>query len=378
LPDISANGKVTYNGKVQPTIVSAGYLGFTTPQKIALGMKNNTAFALDLNYTVYKPGLYTDLKIASNNLELEKEKNNKSDIDIKIEISEAYDDVLLKSLQYEIAQKDETRYKEYYDLSNGRFINGALLESDMLLAELDYKNATSNTIKQKQNYLLSIQNLKYKINIPVQSVIILTDSLQSSSVETNISADLSNNATAHRSEIKQLAIQQAGDILQLKKAKQNYLPTLSLFANYTQLFQGANFNYNNSFYWAPVNYVGVTFSVPITGSIKSVTSVREYKLELSQIGLNLKQKTADVLYEILEAQTKLDNAKQNLLVAKDNYQLSQKVYTLKELQYNLGSFSYEKLLDTEKSLSTTEQEYITAVYNYLIAKISYQKAMGSY
>src|ERR1035437_10128555 len=186
LPDISANGKITYNGQVEPTIVSPGILGFTKAQKIALGMKNNTAFALDLNYTVYKPGLYTDIKIASNNLELEREKNNKSDIDIRVEIAEAYDDVLLKSLQYDITRKNENRYKEYYDLANGKYNNGALLESDMQLAELDYKNAKANTKKQKQNYLLSIQNLNYKINFPMQSVILFADSLQSS-IGTNIS-----------------------------------------------------------------------------------------------------------------------------------------------------------------------------------------------
>ena len=145
LPDISASGKITYNEQVQPTIVPAGYLGFTEPQKIALEMKDNTAFSLDLNYSVYKPGLYTDIKIASNNLDLEKEKNRKSDIDIKVEIAEAYDNVLLKSLQFEIAQKNENRYKEYYNLANGKYSNGALLESDMQLAELDYKNAEATT-----------------------------------------------------------------------------------------------------------------------------------------------------------------------------------------------------------------------------------------
>ncbi len=377
LPDISANGQVTYNGQVQPTIVSPGLLGFTEPQKIALGMKNNTAFALDLNYTVYKPGLYTDIKIAFNHLEMEKEKKNKSDNDIKIEIAEAYDNVMLKSLQYEIARKNENRYKEYYDLVSGKYSNGALLENDMQLAELDYKNAKAQTEKQKQNYLLSVQNLKYKINIPLQSVIIFTDSLQSS-IESNMSVDLSNKVIVNRSEIKQLKIQETGYKLQLKKAKQNYLPTLSLFANYTQLFQNEAFNYSKNFFWSPVSYIGAKLSIPISGSIKNNNQVKEFNLKLAQTGLEMEQKTTDVRYEVQEALTKLSNAKQNLAVACDNYFLSQKVYELKKQQYSLGSFSYEKLLDTEKSLSTTEQEYITDVYDFLIAKINYQKALGMY
>lgn len=377
LPDISASGKITYNGQVQPTIVPAGLLGFTKPEKIALSAKNNTAFGLDLDYTIYKPGLQTDIKIASNNLALEKEKNNNSDINIKIEIAESYDNVILRSLQYTIAQKDEGRYKEYYDLANGKYKQGALLESNLLLAELDYKNAVANTAQQKQNYILSLQNLRYKINISGQSTLILTDSLPSS-VYTNADTNLSFNATANRTEIKQLAIEQEGYELQLKKSKQYNLPSFSLFANYTEFFQGAGFDYANGFYWTPLNNVGVKFSVPITGSIKNGNMVKEYQLKLHQTDLRLKQKTADVQYEVQEAVAKLNNAQLNLTVATDNYQLSQKVYEIKKQQYDLGSFSYEKLLDTEKSLSTTEQDYITAVYNYLIAKINDQKALGSY
>jgi len=340
-------------------------------------MKNNTAFALDLNYTVYKPGLYTDIKIASNDLALEREKSNQSDINIKVEIAEAYDNVLLKSLQYEIARKNKNRYKEYYNLANGKYSKGALLESDMQLAELDYKNAKANAEKQKQNYFLSMQNLKYKINVPLLSVILLTDSLQSS-METITSSDISNQAIVNRSEIKQLRIQQVGHELELKKARQSYLPTLSLFTNYTQFFQSETFNYFDNFFWSPVSSIGVKLSVPIFGSFKNTNQVKEFNLKLAQTYLEMKQKITDVQYEVQEALTKLNNAKQNLTVANDNYILSEKVYELKKQQYSLGSFSYEKLLDTEKSLSTTEQEYITDVYDFLIAKINYQKATGSY
>jgi len=252
-----------------------------------------------------------------------------------------------------------------------------LLENDMQLAELDYKNAKANSEKQRQNYLLSIQNMKCRINVPLQSVIIFTDSLKSS-FETNIGVNPTNNAIVNRSEIKQLRIQQLGYELQLKKAKQNYLPTLSLFANYTQFFQNEGFNYSDNFFWSPISYVGAKLSIPISGSFKNINQVKEFNLKLAQSNFEMKQKTTDVQYEMQEAATTLNNARQNLTVTNDNYLLSQKIYELKKQQYSLGSFSYEKLLDTEKSLSTTEQEYITGVYDFLIAKINYQKATGMY
>ena len=377
LPDLSLNGKLNYYGQLQPSIIPAGYLGFTEPHKIAIGMKNNTSFAFDINYIVYKPGLYTDIQIASNNIALEEEKNNNSDINIKIEITEAYESVLLKSLQYKIAQKIEKRFNESYNLTKGKFINGALLESDMLLAELDYKNAIAGTEKQRQDYLLSNQNLKYKINIPDNTVVFLTDSLRALEEE-DIIPVMTEDALIKRSEIKQLSIQQAGNELQLKKAKQNYLPSLSFFANYTQFYQGPQFDYSNNFYWAPVNYIGIKISIPVTGSFKNINSVKDSRLKLVQTDFLIKQKTADIQYEVQESLDKLNNAKQNLFTARDNYLLSQKIYELKKQQYDSGSFSYENFLDTEKTLNATEQEFVYAVYSFFIAKIRYQRAIGSY
>jgi outer membrane protein len=377
LPDLSASGKTTYYGDVQPSIIPAGYLGLTEPEKIAIGMKNNTAFALDLTYTIYKPGLYTDIKIAENNLALEKEKNRNKILNTKIEIITAYYNLLLKRLQYEIAKMNEQRYKEYYDLANGKYHNGAMIESDVMQAQLDYKNAQANVEKQNQDYLLSLQNLKYNINIPAQTVIIPTDSLQAMENSNSI-VDLSANSVSNRSELKQLSIEQNGYILQLGKARQNYLPTLSLFGNYTQLFQGPDFNYSNNFYWAPVNYVGVTLSIPITGSIRNTNDVNDFKIKIAQANFEIKQEAVTIQYEIQQAITNLLNAEKNLQESQNNYNLSQKLYELKKQQYGLGSFSYENLLDTEKSLSTSEQEYITAVYDLLIAKINYQKAIGNY
>jgi len=377
IPDLSVDGKLTYNGKLEPTIIPAGLLGFTEAGKVYLGVKNNTAFSLDINYTVFKPGLYTDINIAANAIQIEKEKNNKYNADIKEEIAKAYDDVLLKTLQCEIAKKDELRYKDYYDLASGKYGNGALLECDMLQSDLDYKNAVANSEKQKQNQLLSVQYLKYKINIPSQSILVLTDSLKQYA-EAIKNYNTATATSQKRSEIKLLEMRQVGYELELRKAKQNYLPTFSLFASYSYLYQGANFNYSNGFFWDPVNSIGAKLSIPITGIVKNINTVEEYNMELAKNDLNLKQTTSDIQYEIEEARTRLDNARINLSTATENYVLSQKVYELKKLQFGAGSFSYDELLNTEKSLNTTEQEYITAVYNFLIADINYHKALGDY
>ena len=97
-----------------------------------------------------------------------------------------------------------------------------------------------------------------------------------------------------------------------------------------------------------------------------------------QTDLDLKQRTADINYEIQRTSTELSNALQNMQTTKSNYDLSKVIYENQKQQYNLGSLLYSNLLDTDKSLNTTEQNYIKAVYDYLLANINYQKAIGNY
>lgn len=95
-----------------------------------------------------------------------------------------------------------------------------------------------------------------------------------------------------------------------------------------------------------------------------------------QTGLNLKQRTADISYQIRNAATELDNARQNMETTRNNYELSQTIYKNQQVQYDLGALQYNHLLDTEKALSAAEQNYIQAVYQFLLAEIGYRKAAG--
>ena len=182
----------------------------------------------------------------------------------------------------------------------------------------------------------------------------------------------------NRTEIKQLMLQQQGIGLELSRTKQNALPSLSFFANYSEQFSYSNLDYALGQWWTPFNYLGIRLNVPITSNFKNSNSIREYKLKSMQTDLDLKQKTADVNYEIQKASAELSNASQNMQETKDNYNLSKIIYENQKLQYNIGSFLYSNLLDTDKSLITTEQSYIKSVYDYLLASINYQKAIGTY
>lgn len=375
IPDISGAGNIRYNPQIQGTYIPGGFFG-SNPSIVALGANSASIFGLDLNQNVFKPGIATDVKIAKNNLELEKEKNKQDENDIKEQIIEAYLNALLKELQSKITSDDEQRYKEYAEVADGKVKLGTLIENDYLRAKLDYENSKVETLKAKQNYDLAIDNIKYQINVTSETQLTLSDNLNSP--DFSLGQLPTKGDASNRTEIKQLKLLQEGNKLEVNKSRQNALPSVSFIANYSQQFLYTNFDYSLRQWWTPFNYLGLRLSVPITANIKNHNSIQEYQFKSLQTDLDLKQKTADINYEIQKASTELNNSLQNMQTTKSNYELSKIIYENQKQQYNLGSLLYSDLLDTDKSLNKAEQNYIKSVYDYLVAVINFQKAIGNY
>ena len=367
LPDIEGSGDIRYNIQFQATYIPPGFAGSDKPTLLALAPRNVTVFGLDLHQNIINPGIRNDTRIAHNNLALQQEKNRADEIMIKSQVSEVYLNVLLKKLQLKIAVDDENRYQAYFQLSEGKYNQGALIENDYLHAKLDYENAKLLSTTAKQNSDLAADQLKYQLNVPASTELVLSDSL-------NV---LNASSTGERTEIKQLLLQQQDNTLQLRKIRQSVLPTLSFNANYSQQFLYDDFNYTKGQWWAPFSYVGLKLSVPISAHFKNKNNIQEYQYKIAQTDWQIKQQTADIENDIRTAQISLNNALLNVETTKRNYELSNIIYKNQQQQFALGAFEYNNLLDTEKSLATAEQNYIKAVYDCMLAKINLQKATGS-
>jgi outer membrane protein len=375
IPDISGSGNMRYSPQIQATYIPGGFFG-PNPGLVSLGAKSTSVFGLDLNQNIFKPAIITETKIAKNNLELEKERNVQEENNIKEQIALSYLNVLLRKLQHKIATEDEQRYKEYSEVAEGKVRSGTLIENDYLKAKLDYENSKVETLKAKQNFDLAVNNVKYVINVPPETQLFLSDSINSNNFK--VDQVPGKDDAGNRTEIKQLLILQKGNKLEISKSRQNALPTVAVFANYSKQFLYNNFDYTLNQWWTPFNYLGLRLSVPLTANFKNYNTIQESRIKTLQTELDLKQKTSDIYYEIQKAFTELNNALQNVQTTKKNYDLSKIIYENQKQQYNLGSLLYSNLLDTDKSLNTTEQNYIKAVYDYLLATINYKKAIGNY
>lgn len=372
LPDISATGDVKYNTQLQ-TMIFPDVFGTGEESSVALGTTNNTLFSLDLNQTIYKPGLKSDIKIAENKMLWEQEKNREQELLMKQQITEAYLNVVLKKEQLRIANDMVERNTKYWALAEEKYLLQSLIENDLLRTKLDYENAKISALESQQNYDLALAQLHYQLNTESATTLILTDSLQS--FQNEYTFKQIDHTVSERTELKQLEFQQQAYALQLQKSKQFSLPTVSFVGNYSTQFQAKNYNYSQNL-WSPFNYVGLKVELPITGNLKNSNNIKDYQLKQEQTALQTQQKRNDINNEINTCQMSLVNAKNTLNITNNNLILSKQLHQSQQAIYDLGTVTYSSVLDTEKAIKTAEEKYLQAVYKFLIAKVNYDKAIG--
>ncbi|WP_343667854.1 TolC family protein [Chitinophaga sp.] len=372
LPDMSGDGQVKYSPQLQNSVIPGGVLpGYNETTLLPLMVKNESVFGLNLVQPLFDATLNSEIKLARTELALQEEKNRAAQIDIMLQISRAYLDVQLKGLQKRVAADIAARNHEYEMIATGMYNNGTLIENHYLRARLDRENADQLSKQADQNYELSVMHLRYQLNVPDDTPLLLSDSLDA----VTIAYDKTNG---ERTELRQLKLQQEENRIQLQKYKQELLPSLSIGANYSQLFLSDKFNYGNGRWWSPFSYVALNVHVPISSHVKNKSVLTTYRQKISQHELLLRQRNADINYEVQQARTSLANAMLNQRNAKDSYELSKTIFHNQQAQYRLGAFDYSALLDTEKSLSATERNYIQSAYELMLAQIQLQKATNNF
>ncbi|PWG81385.1 TolC family protein [Pararcticibacter amylolyticus] len=376
IPDLAGSADARYNARLSQTVVPAGMIGNAEPMKVSLESKTNSVYALNLSQPLLNPSITNDIRIAKNNVALQKERRNISENEIRLAITESYLNVLLKDVQYKLTRENEKRYYEYLQMAEGKYKLGAMIENDYLKARLDYQNAVASSKTREKDYDLAFNELKYQMNVPRSETVVIRDSIQSVFIASPLPQE--SIAGENRPEIKQLKLLRENAALQIRKARQNALPSISLYASYGHQFQYKNFDYSNRDWWTPYSYAGLKVSIPLTFNLKNNSTISEHQLRSVQAGFDLEQGLSDVRFEVSQALARIATSSYNLEKSRANYELSKAIFLSNQKQFKLGVFQYAQVLESERTIATSEENYIQSIYDALMARYYWMKATGTF
>lgn len=299
---------------------------------------------------------------------------SRSKIDVVVDVTKAFYDLLATSQQIEVSEESIVRLEKSLKDAYSRYTTGVADKTDYKRATILLGNAkaelktNSELLKYKKEYLKTLMGYPLHRELTVQY-----DTLQMEN-ETLLDTLQQVNYTEHI-DYKILYTQKALQDANVKYSYWAFLPSLNAFGSYILNYQNNDFGelYKQEY---PYSYVGATLAFPIFQGGKRTAKIQEEKWTRKRLDLSLVDLQNNLNTEYTRA---MSNYKSNLatyLAQKENVELAKEVYEVVQLQYQSGVRAYLDVTIAESDLRTTRINYFNALYMVLASKMDVQRALG--
>jgi outer membrane protein len=295
-------------------------------------------------------------------------------IDLTVNVTKAFYDVLATTQQIKVGQGDVNRLKQSLKTATDQYSAGLTDKTDFKRATIALNNTLATLNSNEQLLKYKIEYLKSLMGYPVESDLkIVYDTMQ---MENEIAVDTVERVNyKERIEFKLYQTQRYLQESNVKYQKLSYAPTVTAFGYYINYFYNNSFGelYNKSY---PNSYVGASLNWPLFQGGKRRANVKLQKLTLERLDWDITnlEKTVNAQYNQALSAYKANLA--TYLTLKENMELAKEVYDVIQLQYKSGVKTYLEVITAETDLRNARINYFNSLYGVLASKVDLQKALG--
>ncbi|MEO1487269.1 MAG: TolC family protein [Bacteroidota bacterium] len=372
LPQI--NGAVNYQNQLKQQVVQLpgeiadGEPGtfvevvFGQPQQIT-ATATLTQQIFDGSYIVGVQATKAFLSYSANNKE-------KTDLDIRKAVVEAYGNVLVAQESVEISEKNKATLEKNLFETKKVYENGLGDEESVDQLQITLSSVDNQLKNAKRLEKITLQMLNLMMGLPIETPTVLTESLESLTqskitpelvntefnVENNVDYKLANNLNEQR-------------FYELKLAKSRALPTLNAFINYGGLSFSDSFNFfNEGQDWFGFSNFGVDLSIPIFSSLKRSASTQRAKIALEQAKTQLTEAEEQIRLQLENAKSNYTLAIEEYGTSKDNLALAERIENKNQIKYAEGIATSFELRQAQTQLYSSQQEYLQSMADVINRK----------
>ncbi len=377
LPQISANGNLTYNPVIQTTVIDgAGFGQPGTTIQAAFGQKWVSTAGVSLTQALFDQTVFTGLKAAKSTREFYQINEQLTEEQVIERVANNYYQVYVQRQKLTVIDSTYKNTTKVRNIIKGQFDNGLAKKID--LDRILVKISNINTQRQQVLNAVQIQEnaLKFYMGMPIETQIEIPQT--AFEVSPQSLSEVPN--TANRTEYLLLKKQEQLLTYQKKAVEANYYPTLSLNAGYNYIGQGPVMPIGgkpaDGVYWSDFSSIGLNLKVPIFTGFGTRAKVRQADIDLRSIKEDLNDTKLSLDLAFANAKTQIDNSLTTINNQKENAQLAKEVLDNTRNNYVQGLASLTDLLDAENSLTEAQNNYTSAILDYKLAEIQLIKSKG--
>lgn len=344
---------------------------------VKFGQDYSSDFGITVNQLIFDGSYIVGVGSSKIYLNLAKHAHEKSEIEIRDAVTQAYYMVLIGQQNQKVMEENLENVKKLYTETKAYYENGFREEMDVDQMRILVKNAENEILKAEREIAIAKVVLKYAMGYKMDDEIELSDNLDKflqplTGPGEGSAFDISNHIDYRLSTTN---FQVSEKLLKLEKM--TFLPSLSGFYSYSKTAYGNKANlFKSSVSWFPSSLVGLQLSIPVFNSGQKVLKVQQAKIDLEKAANNrmLAESTLqkDYLTAVAEMETAVEKYENDL----ENRQLAEKILEKSKIKFNNGLTSSTELSQLETQYLQTYGSYVGSVMQLLQADLKLKKAMG--
>ncbi|WP_114490691.1 TolC family protein [Candidatus Ulvibacter alkanivorans] len=381
LPQLSANIAYQNNLKQPVTFIpaefSGGEPGTFTP--VTFGTKQSASATATLNQLIFDGSYLVGLQAAQAFLDFSENAAEKTNLEVRKGVINAYGSVLLSEELIAIFEKNKENLEQNLFETRKIYENGLTEQESVEQLEITLLDIETQLSNAERMASIARQMFNVALGIDVSAPVIFEDNLSdlaqehielsfldtSINVEENIDYKIAYNLTEQRS-------------LELKLEKSKALPTLSAFINYGTAANSDEFSFLDSDQrWFQSSVLGVNMNIPIFSSgMRSARSQRA-KIALEQAETQLEETEQNVRLEVNTAKSDYLFAIENYENAKKNLALAERIENKNQIKFVEGLSTSFDLRQAQTQLYTAQEQYFQAMVQVINTKATLETVLNT-
>jgi len=366
-PQLNFNYNYQHNFQLQSTVFGGNL--------IKIGTNNSSLGQLALTQTVFNRDVLLANRSAEDVRKQAKQVTTSNKIDIAVNVSKAFYDVLLTQQQIALDNETLSRLEKSFKNAYDQYSGGIVDKIDYKRATIALNNAKAQKKQDEENLEARYANLRTQMGYPSGKPLdLLYDSTQLEK-DTYIDTSAGINYDS-RIEYQILQTQKRFQNSNLTYYKWGYLPVVNAFGTYNANYLNDTFSklYSNNL---PNSFAGLSIAFPIFQGGKRVQQIRQATLQVKRVDYDIAALKNNISAAYTQALATYKSSFVYYTILKDNLAIATDVYNTIQLQYKEGVKTYLDVIFAESDLRTAQVNYANALYQVLSSKLDVQKQLGT-
>ena len=381
LPQISA--EIGYQNwlKQQVSLIPAEVFGGNPGDfaEVEFGTKQSMNASAKIEQLLFDGSYLVGLQSAKVYLEISENAKEKTDLEVRKAVINAYGNVLLAEESVKILERNVSVLQKNLDETTKIYENGLEEEESVQQLQITLSGLESSLKNASRLKLLAYQMLNITLGLDLNTSAILSDNLESLTNQNIVLGLITAEENVEKTIDYRIAKNEMiSKELLLKLQKSKALPTLNAFldggyAGYSDEFTFAN----NNERWFGSSLLGVNLKIPIISSGGRSAATQRAQINLEKAKDDLTETEQKLKLQIATAKSDYQFAIEEHVNKKENLNLAERIEIKNQTKFFEGIASSFELRQAQTQLFTSQKEYLLAMLDVINKKAELETVLNT-